>query len=226
MLDQFDELVATGCEVVFLVAGSPATADMLTAASGADSQIRWVIPSWSTSMALLAEAIEPYLADHLVVVGDGPTTDEPVGLPELIRIRDGYAPGLEVGGAFTAGYLQGRAVVAVLEAAVSRGDLSPEGVRAAAARLRSVPFDELAPDAAYGAPASRRVPMTSTISVPDPTSPTRLRPVAFAVSAPFAAEMVTLLVPYPRARTPVGPTPPQSTQLGESSDRFEHTRAG
>lgn len=194
VLDQFDTLVATGCEVVFLVAGSPATADVLTAASGADSPIRWVIPSWSTSMALQSEPLEPYLADHLVVVGDGPTTPEPVGLPELVRIRDGYAPGLEVGGAFTAGYLQGRAIVTVLEAAVSRGDLSAEGIRAVAARLRSVPFDELAADAAYGTPASRRVPMSSTISVPDPDTSTRLRPVAFDVSAPFAAALVTELV--------------------------------
>lgn len=194
---QVEALQQAGCDVVFLVAGSPTAAEVLRAAEAAGLAATFVVPASATPVALADEELVAALADRLVVVGDGPTTEAPTGLRELVRIRQGYAPGQSLSGAFVDGYRQGKVVAAVLEAAVARGDLTPAGVRAAASRLRSVSFDELAPTVSYGPVERRRPSLTSSILVPAPGSPTGLRLVAPGVEAPVADDLATELANRP-----------------------------
>ena len=177
--------------MVFLAAGSPTTAAMFTAAAQADFAPRWVVPAAAAGSALADTAMADYLDDHVITVGDGPTDDDPAGLAQMLRIRDAYAPGLVASGAFVEGYLQGKAIVTVLDAAVSRRDLSHAGVLAAASQLRSVRFDQLAPDARYGAVDRRKAPTSSTIATPDAADRTGLHPVRVGFTARFADELAT-----------------------------------
>jgi ABC-type branched-subunit amino acid transport system substrate-binding protein len=186
---QVDQLRQAGCTVVFLAAGAATTSAMLQGAATSGFAPRWMIPASAAGVALAEPTLTEYLPDHVLTVGDGPTDERPRGQAQMIRIRDAYAPGLVASGAFLEGYLQGEAIVTVLDAAVSRGDLSHAGLIEAAARLRSVRFDELAPDARYGPVAQRTAPTSSAISVPDPKDRTGLRPVRVAFRARFVDEL-------------------------------------
>lgn len=189
-----DRLRRDGCTTVVLDAGPAATHAVLAAASSGGFTPRWVVPATSASRVLTDETIAPYAAEHVVTVGDGPTTAEPSGLPALVHVRDLYAPGQPVTPAFTSGILLGRVVVAVLDDAVRRGDLSRPSLLADAALRRSVGFEELAPDPRFGPPAERRPPTASTISVPDITAGTGLRPVSLQYTAPFAGDLLAELL--------------------------------
>jgi hypothetical protein len=68
---------------------------------------------------------------------------------------------------------------------VSRRDLSHAGIVAAAAKLRSIKFEELAADVRYGAVDHRTAPTTSTISTPDPKDPSGLHPLRIGFTARF-----------------------------------------
>ena len=127
-------------------------------------------------------------------MGDGPTTAEALGLSVAVHVRDLYAPGQPITPAFTSGLLLGKAVVAVLDDAARRGDLSRRALLADAALRRSVRFDDLAPDARFGPPAERRPPGSSTIAVPDAAEASGLRSVALKYSAPFAGDLLDELL--------------------------------
>lgn len=182
---QVDQLRQAGCTVVFLSAGGPTSASLLTAASQAGFAPKWIAPAGAVGEALADTELTDYVRDHLVAVGDGPTAEDPSGLATMLRIRDAYAPGQIASGAFVDGYLQGKAIVTVLDAAVSRRDLSRKGVLAAAAGLRSVRFEGLATDVRYGAVEHRTAPTTSTISTPDAADPTLLHPLRIGFTARF-----------------------------------------
>jgi ABC-type branched-subunit amino acid transport system substrate-binding protein len=194
---QIDQLRAAGCTSVLALAGAPSTAELLAAADASKLDARWVVPAASAAAVLASTdaAVQAFAAEHLTVVDSGPTKAGAAGSSELLRIRDGYAPGQPPSGAFLAGYLQGKAIVTILTAAVTKADLSRAAVLEDAARFRSLPFDELAPDAILGAPASRSPQRTSTIARPSHDSPTLLEPVAYGYAAPFTDGVLTALAP-------------------------------
>ena len=189
-----DRLRSAGCTTVMLDAGSVATRALLEAASSAGFEPRWVVPATSASGLLTDEDLAAYAADHVVTVGDGPTTDEALGQSVAVHVRDLYAPGQPITPAFTSGLLLGKVVVAVLDDAARRGDLSRRALLADAALRRSVGFDDLAPDARFGPPADRRPPGSSTIAVPDAGLASGLRSVAAKYSAPFAGDLLDELL--------------------------------
>jgi ABC-type branched-subunit amino acid transport system substrate-binding protein len=194
---QIDQLREAGCTSVLALAGAPTTATLLAAADASDLDARWVVPAASAAAVLASkdEAAQAFAADHLTVVDAGPTTTEPEGQAQLLRIRDGYAPGQPPSGAFLAGYLQGQAIVTILDAAVAKADLSRGGVLETVARFRSLPFDDLAPDAVLGPPERRAPQRASTVSRPEPGSPTLLEPIALGYEAPFTAAVLAQLLP-------------------------------
>jgi ABC-type branched-subunit amino acid transport system substrate-binding protein len=189
-----DRLRSAGCTTVMLDAGSVATKALLEAASSAGFEPRWVVPATSASGVLTDEDLAAYAADHVVTVGDGPTTDEALGQSVAVHVRDLYAPGQPITPAFTSGLLLGKVVVAVLDDAARRGDLSRRALLADAALRRSVGFDDLAPDARFGPPPARRPPGSSTIGVPDAGLASGLRSVAVKYSAPFAGDLLDQLL--------------------------------
>ena len=117
--------------------------------------------------------------------------DESVpGMAELVRIKDTYAPDQQPDVYFNFGYVQAKAVTALLEKAVEMGDLSHDGILKALENLGTVTFDGLLGDYVYGPVDDRVPPTTSSIFKVDPASPTGLSLVegAYQVEAPFAKD--------------------------------------
>jgi len=186
------QLQGEGCEMVFLVATPSSTGPALGKAAEVGFAPQWIGQSPSWLGALGKSPLAPYLQANFLVVSEGPNYgDESVeGMAELIRIKDTYAPDQEADVYFNFGYIQAKAVTALLEKAVELGDLSHEGILAASEELGTVSFDGLLGDYTYG-PADERVPpTTSSIFMVDPESPTGLTLVEGAqdIEADFAKD--------------------------------------
>jgi ABC-type branched-subunit amino acid transport system substrate-binding protein len=188
---QIDQLAAAGCTSVLAAAGAPALAALLSAASASGFGARWVAPAWSAGDVLASQdaALQGFATEHLAVLDSGPMVDAPSGRAELLRIRDGYAPKQSPTGAYLSGYLQARALVAVLTTAVNRADLSQAAVLADAARFRSLHLDDLVPDPVLGAPERRTPQARSLVARPQAAAPTGLETLLPGYEAPSTAQL-------------------------------------
>jgi len=186
------QLKGDGCEMVFLVSTPSATGAALGEAVKAQFAPQWIGQSPTWIGALGASPLAPYLQANFLVASEGVEygdTSVP-GMVELMRIKDTYAPTQAPDVYFNFGYLQAKAVHALLEKAVELGDLSREGILAALEDLGTLSFDGLSGDYEYG-PAEDRVPPTrSTIFKVDPANPTGLSVLdgAADIEAPFAKD--------------------------------------
>jgi hypothetical protein len=88
---------------------------------------------------------------------------------------------------FSFGYLQARAMTALLEKAVELGDLSRGGLMAASEQLGTVSFDGLSGDYVYGPAAERNPPRVSTIYEVDPDKPFGLGTLEYQYESDAAA---------------------------------------
>lgn len=184
------QLQSAGCEMVFLVATPTSTGAALGKAVELGFAPQWIgqSPTW---IGLLGTSpLGPYLEENFLVASEGVQygDDSVPGMAELVRIKDTYAPDQEPDVYFNFGYIQAKAVVALLEKAVELGDLSHEGILTALEQLGTLSFDGLSGDYAYG-PAEERVPPTTTsIFKVNPEVPTGLELVESDVEAPFAGD--------------------------------------
>ena len=124
------QLKGDGCEMVFLVSTPSATGAALGEAVKAQFAPQWIGQSPTWIGALGASPLAPYLQANFLVASEGVAygdTSVP-GMEELVRIKDTYAPSQAPDVYFNFGYLQAKAVHALLEKAVELGDLSREGI--------------------------------------------------------------------------------------------------
>jgi ABC-type branched-subunit amino acid transport system substrate-binding protein len=187
---QIDQLKGEGCEMVFLVATPSSTAPALTKAAQSQFAPQWIGQSPTWIGALGQSALAPYLQANFLVASEGTEygdTSVP-GMAELIRIRETYAPSQAPDVYFNFGYLQAKAVTALLEKAVEMGDLSREGILAASEELGTIDFDGLTGDYEYGPAEDRVPPVRSTLFKVDPANPTGLSVLVKDIEAPFAAD--------------------------------------
>jgi ABC-type branched-subunit amino acid transport system substrate-binding protein len=187
---QIDQLKGDGCEMVFLVATPSSTAPAMTKAAQSQFAPQWIGQSPTWIGALGKSALAPYLQANFLVASEGPNYGDASvkGMSELIRIKDTYAPQQEPDVYFNFGYIQAKAVHALLEKAVELGDLSHEGILKASEELGKISFDGLTGDYTYG-PAEDRVPPTkSSIFKVDPASPTGLTLVQADVESDIAKD--------------------------------------
>lgn len=192
---QIDTLAGNDCEMVFLVATPSSTGTALGKAASQGFAPQWIgqSPTWIGALGLSPLAKPEsgeYLQNHFLVASEGPNYgDESVeGMAELIRIQEKYGAGQAPDVYFNFGYLQAKAVVALLEKAVELGDLSHEGLLDASEQLGTLSFDGLSGDYTYG-PAEDRVPPTkSSIFKVDTSSPTGLTLVEGDIEADFAKD--------------------------------------
>jgi ABC-type branched-subunit amino acid transport system substrate-binding protein len=193
---QIDQLKAAGCTSVLAAAGAPTLVALLSASSASGFGARWVAPAWSAGdvVASADAALQGFATEHLAVLDSGPMVDDPAGRPELLRIRDGYAPTQSPTGAYLSGYLQARALVAILTAAVTQADLSHGAVLADAARFRSLHLDDLVPDPVLGAPARRTPQDRSLVARPQAAAPSGLETLLPGYEAPFTDEVQAALL--------------------------------
>lgn len=187
---QIDQLQGRKCDMVFLVATPSSTGPALGKAAGQGFSPQWIGQSPSWIGALGTSALAPYLQARFLVASEGPNygDDSVEGMAELIRIKEKYAPDQAADVYFNFGYLQAKAVTALLEKAVELGDLSRDGILEASEELGTLSFDGLSGDYTYG-PADDRVPPTkSSIFKVDPASPTGLTLVEGDIEADFAGD--------------------------------------
>ena len=186
------QLQGAKCDMVFLVATPTSTGAALGVAAGSDFAPQWIGQSPSWIGVLGASPLAPYLQAHFLVASEGPNYGDTSikGMAELIRIKDTYAPDQQPDVYFNFGYVQAKAVTALLEKAVEMGDLSHDGILKALENLGTVTFDGLLGDYVYGPVDDRVPPTTSSIFKVDPASPTGLSLVegAYQVEAPFAKD--------------------------------------
>jgi ABC-type branched-subunit amino acid transport system substrate-binding protein len=187
---QIDQLKGDGCEMVFLVATPTSTAPAMTKAAQSQFAPQWIGQSPTWIGALGQSALAPYLQANFLVASEGPNYgDESVkGMSELIRIKETYAPQQAADVYFNFGYLQAKAVTALLEKAVELGDLSHEGILEASEELGTLSFDGLSGDYTYGEADDRVPPTKSSIFKVDAASPTGLTLVQGDIEADFAKD--------------------------------------
>lgn len=181
-------LATAGCDMVFLGA-TPSDAGKIW---GVAAQIGfpgiWYgqSPAWSGSF--VGVPFVDYLRSNVRISLEGTEWGDPSvpGMVDLVERAERYAPDQAPDTFFILGYNMARAMTAVLEEAVARGDLSREGVLAASEAIGTVSFDGLSGDYVYGPAADRQPPRISTVFSVDPTKPMGLATAEYGFSSPEA----------------------------------------
>jgi ABC-type branched-subunit amino acid transport system substrate-binding protein len=189
---QIQALAGAGCQMVFLTA-TPSDAGKIwgTAAQGRYTP-RWFAQSPSYAGALAASAVAPYLQANVLIVSEGTEWGDTTvpGMKDMVERATKFAPTQKPDYYFSFGYNQARAMTAVLEKAVSMGNLSRDGILAASKALGTVSFDGLTGDYQYGAAADRNPPRSSTLFSIDPAKPFGLKTVKYNFTSDAAKTYV------------------------------------
>ncbi|MCB0994214.1 MAG: ABC transporter substrate-binding protein [Acidimicrobiales bacterium] len=156
-----------GCEVVYAITLPSEQNAMLAAANSQGFEPVWLgaLPSYINLLA----AGNQDLYTNMYVALDTPSfldTDVP-GMVDFLDRWGAYGSG-DPNTFHLSGYFQSIAVHALLEKAVSMGDLSHEGLQAALADLGEVELDGLADNYVYGTPENREPASASRIFHFDP----------------------------------------------------------
>ncbi|EHR53805.1 ABC-type branched-chain amino acid transport system, periplasmic component [Saccharomonospora marina XMU15] len=170
---QIGALAGAGCEMVFLTATPSDAGKIWGTAAQAKFTPQWYAQSPSWVGALAKSAVAPYMKQYVRIVAEGTEWgDESVpGMKDMMDRVKKYAPQQEPDYYFAFGYNQGRAMTALLEKAVERGDLSREGLLKASEELGVVSFDGLTDDYTYGPADKRNPPRSSTVFTVAPDKP-------------------------------------------------------
>lgn len=170
---QVTQLKNAQCDAVLLVSLPSETGKIMGAASQLDFKPRWIMlsPGWLGALANSPAA--PYMQEHLWIAMDGPQWGDTTvaGMKTMLADMAAYKPQQKPDFFFEFGYLQGRAIHAVLEKAVALGDLSRAGVLRAMAQLGTVTNDGLTDDYGYGPPTTRQPARSSGVFQVNPALP-------------------------------------------------------
>lgn len=183
------QLKNAGCEGVVLVSLPNETGKILGTAAQLQFGPRWIAtgPSWH---AVLGQSpIAAYAKEHLWMVLDGPAWGDTTlaGMAKLMKAMAAFAPQQKPDTYVNAGYLFANSMIAVLQEAAAKGDLSRGGVARALTTLGTVSHGGLSGDYRYGPIETREPPRVVSIHQPDPASPNGFGMVARDYSAAAAA---------------------------------------
>lgn len=167
------QLKNAGCEGVVLVSLPNETGKILGTAAQLQFAPRWIAtgPSWHA--ALGQSPIAAYATEHVWMVLDGPAWGDTtiVGMAKLLKAMAAFAPQQKPDTYVNAGYIFANSMLAVLQEAASKGDLSRSGVAHALTTLGTVSHSGLTGDYKYGPIETREPPRMISIHKPDPTAP-------------------------------------------------------
>ncbi|MGX7828151.1 ABC transporter substrate-binding protein [Actinokineospora sp. 24-640] len=187
---QIQALAGAGCQMVFLVA-TPSDAGKIwgTAAQGRFAP-RWYGQSPSWVGALAKSPLAPYLEANVLIAAEGTEWGDTsvAGMQDMVSRAEQFAPQQQPDYYFAFGYNQARAMTALLEKAVERGDLSRDGILTASRELGTVEFDGLTGNYEYGPAESRNPPRSTTIFKVDPAKPFGLAKVKYDFTSKSAGE--------------------------------------
>lgn len=185
---QIGALARAGCEMVFLTATPTDAGKIWGTAAQARFAPQWYAQSPSYVGALAKSAVAPYMRQYVTIASEGTEwgdTSVP-GMKDMIDRVEQYAPQQQPDYYFAFGYNQARAMTALLEKAVERGDLSRDGILQASQELGTVSFDGLTGDYTYGPADKRNPPRSTTLFSVDPAKPFGLATLKYNFSSDAA----------------------------------------
>lgn len=162
---QISRLRSAGCAGVFLVALPADAATIWATAARLRYAPRWIAQASAWSPALGTSPLRDYLIKTVWIAGEATQWGDPrvPGMRDMIVRQRRYKPSQKPDYYFTFGYNWGRAMTAVLERAVARGDLSHNGVLKASQEIGTVSFDGLSGPYRYGPADQREPPRVTTV---------------------------------------------------------------
>jgi len=187
---QLQEIRGGDCDAVYLVSLPTHAITIYGEASAAGYENRWIgqAPTW---VSLLAEGeLGAYTTEHVWIASEGPQWGDTSveGMAQMLDDVAEFAPEQEPDIYFAFGYVQAWTVGQILEEAVERGDLSPDGIKAAMEEIGTVSLGGLTGDYTYGNPDDREPPKTSTVFAVDPTVEGSLRALKTSFTSETAEE--------------------------------------
>jgi ABC-type branched-subunit amino acid transport system substrate-binding protein len=185
------QLSDAGAQYVWLTSTPTQTGPILAKAAELGFDPVWLLSGPAFDPTLLTRAQLPAsLFENAFVVSSFAAWGEDVpGMPELEARLAEFAPDQEPNPFFLVGYLQARLVEQTIRAALGAGDLSREGLLAAAATLQDVDMGGLLPAQSSGTEAADRIPSReSGVFAIDPEAPAGVRRVADNFVSDLAAD--------------------------------------
>ena len=171
---QIQKLAQAKCDAVFLTSLPTDSGTIWGTAAKLGFAPQWIAqsPAWIDELGA-SPALKGYLAKTAWIVAEGTEwgDDSVPGMKEMVGDVEKYDKSQDPDYYFSFGYVQGKAMAAVLEKAVENGDLSHEGVLKASKELGTVSFGGLFGDYEYGSAEARQPPSASTIFEVDPKKP-------------------------------------------------------
>ena len=175
------QIVGSGADIVVIATGPAEMAEIVGGAAANDftSPFLGSVPTWNN--ALLQTAAAPAIEALFTLVGPWENFEgESEAHQAMQEALDGELPAND---GFTFGWIWSYPVKAVLEQAAANGDLTREGVRAAAEGL-VVDYEGALPERTYGDPAG--APREGVISQPNPDAALGLDTIQTGVTGPTA----------------------------------------
>lgn len=178
---QIQRLQQANCDAVFLTSIPSDTGTILGTAAKLSFAPRWILqsPAWIGQLA--ASPLKDYLEKTTWVVAEGPEWgDESVpGMKKMLGDLQKFKPDQKPDYYFSFGYVQGKAIDAVLEKAVELGDLSRKGIQKALQETGTVDFEGLFGNYTYGPSADeRKFPTESSVFKVNTSKPISLESIA------------------------------------------------
>lgn len=185
---QVQQLTRAKCDAVFLVATPSDAGTIWATAAKLGFSPRWIGQSPVWVNALAASPLKDYLAKTTWIVSEGTEWGDAKvrGMKDMVAQVERFKPDQKPDYYFSFGYVQARAMAAVLEKAVENSDLSRAGILKASEALRAVSFDGLTGDYTYGPADKRNPPRSSTIFEVDPDKPNGLGTLEYQIESDAA----------------------------------------
>ncbi|MFP4555211.1 MAG: ABC transporter substrate-binding protein, partial [Actinomycetota bacterium] len=167
------EIVGSGADIVFYTATPGAWSAVYARAVGQGFEALWsgASPSWNPAFVAEDSAIRDAVARDMYVSGYyEPWDGESEGAARVRELME--AAGADPNNFYGEGFVEAVIMRQALERAYENGDMTQEGVLAAAKSLESVEFDGLAPEESYVGDPNDIVQREIFISRPDPEAVT------------------------------------------------------
>jgi ABC-type branched-subunit amino acid transport system substrate-binding protein len=187
---QIQQLRSKGCDMVFVVATPADAATIWGTSAKLGFAPRWIGQSATWVGAFAQSPLKSYLEKTTWIVYEGTEwgdTSVP-GMATMLEAVKRFKPDQKPDQYFGFGYSQARAIAALLEKAVARGDVSRKGLLEASRELGSVSFAGISGDYLYGPPDRRDPPRASTIFKVNAGKPFGLEKAAFGFESPLAKD--------------------------------------
>jgi ABC-type branched-subunit amino acid transport system substrate-binding protein len=162
---QINQLKAGGCDAVFVTTVPGQLVRIVGTAARVGFAPQWIGQWASWHGALLTSPVLDYLEKNFLLAGDGLewASAAAPGMVTMLADLNRYSPKQKPDVWYTAGYVQGKAVTALLEKAVANKDLSRAGLMRALTEMSPVDNQGLIGNYKYGPISTREAPRSGSV---------------------------------------------------------------